>query len=133
MEVNDIQIGGNHYKKMDYQPWDLICDLKLHFLPASLVRYLARWRSKNGAQDLRKALHFIDKCIERNVETRDLTNPERRKLDKFLEQLTPCDEQLIRLVIDNNYDIATKLLNTLISDLELDGKLCTLVQNEEDE
>jgi hypothetical protein len=28
------------------------------------VKYLTRWKNKNGVEDLKKARHFIDKLIE---------------------------------------------------------------------
>ena len=61
MEVNDRQVGGDHYRMMAYQPWDLSVALKLDFLRGNVLKYLARYRS---AKDAHKALHYIDKIIE---------------------------------------------------------------------
>ena len=65
--INDKQIGGTHYKT-SIQPWDAILDWELGFLDGCAVKYLARWRKKGGLDDLRKAVHFIEKLIE--VETK---------------------------------------------------------------
>ena len=67
MLANDKQIGGTHYKTT-IEPWDAILDWKLGYLDGSAVKYLARWRKKGGVDDLRKAVHFIEKLIE--VETK---------------------------------------------------------------
>lgn len=66
MRANDIQVGGEHYK-MDIEPWDAIHSWGLGYFDGTAVKYLARWKKKNGVQDLQKAKHFIEKLIE--VET----------------------------------------------------------------
>ncbi len=64
MKANDLQVGGTHYKDNKIQPWDCIPAWGLGFLDGNAVKYLARWRHKNGLQDLRKAQHYISKLIE---------------------------------------------------------------------
>jgi hypothetical protein len=66
MSANDKQIGGNHYKTL-IEPWDAILSWKLGYLDGSAVKYLSRWRKKGGVDDLRKAIHFIEKLIEVEV------------------------------------------------------------------
>lgn len=71
--VNDIQIGGNHYKKYGtFQPWDVIGGWGLGFLDGNVVKYVARFRNKGGIEDLQKAKHYLDKLIE--VETMNHKN-----------------------------------------------------------
>ena len=67
MNANDKQIQGTHYQT-NIQPWDAITDWELGFLDGCAVKYLSRWRKKGGVDDLRKAVHFIEKLIE--VETK---------------------------------------------------------------
>ncbi len=63
-DVNSIQIGGVHYKKYEYQPWDVVLDWKLGYLDGTALKYIARWRDKGGLQDIQKAIHFLEKLIE---------------------------------------------------------------------
>lgn len=72
-EVNSIQHGGDHYLNKAIQPWDYIVSNNLGFLEGNAVKYLSRWRDKNGIEDLKKARHYIDKLIE--VETRNAAIP----------------------------------------------------------
>jgi hypothetical protein len=65
--ANEKQYGGTHYKKMAIQPWDYITSNNLGYLEGNAVKYLSRWRDKNGIEDLKKAIHYIEKLIE--VET----------------------------------------------------------------
>ena len=67
MNANQHQVGGNHYKDGDYQLWDFIHDNNIPFLVGSAMKYIHRWRSKNGVQDLEKAKHYLLKCQEKEV------------------------------------------------------------------
>ena len=62
--ANDTQVAGNHYKQFQIEPWDAIVDWGLGYLDGNAVKYLSRWRHKNGIEDLKKARHYIDKLIE---------------------------------------------------------------------
>ena len=65
-EANTRQEGGNHYKTLAIQPWDYIIQNNLGFLEGNIIKYVTRWRHKEGVQDLQKARHFLDKLIEVN-------------------------------------------------------------------
>lgn len=63
--ASDTQIGGNHYAKMKIQPFEYIQANGIGFAEGSVIKYVSRWRSKNGIEDLKKARHFIDLLIEK--------------------------------------------------------------------
>jgi len=69
MDANDNQIGGTHYQSK-FQHWDFVQLLGLDYLPAQITRYMSRWQKKNGTEDLKKALHYIEKLIEVDKRTR---------------------------------------------------------------
>ena len=60
----DVQTGGNHYKKMPIQPVEYCYHNKLGVCESNIIKYVTRWRDKNGIQDLEKARHYIDLLIE---------------------------------------------------------------------
>ena len=62
--ANKEQFGGNHYKTLAIQPWDYIIANNLGFLEGNVIKYVTRWKDKEGVQDLQKARHFLDKLIE---------------------------------------------------------------------
>ena len=64
MSANETQIGGTHYKEKTIEPWDFIAANNLGFFEGNIVKYLSRWRDKNGVEDLLKAQHYLDKLIE---------------------------------------------------------------------
>lgn len=65
MNSNATQVGGSHYKGTTYQHWDFVLlALGGRYLEGNITKYVARWRKKNGLQDLQKARHYLDKLIE---------------------------------------------------------------------
>ena len=60
----DVQVGGDHYKKRAIQPIEYIHANKLGFAEGNVVKYVTRWRDKNGIKDLEKARHYIDLLIQ---------------------------------------------------------------------
>ena len=63
----DIQIGGTHYKDLEIQPIDYILGNQLGYCEANVVKYVSRWQSKGGIDDLRKAKHYIDFLIDKET------------------------------------------------------------------
>ena len=60
----DYQVGGNHYHQMAYQPLSFIMELGLNFCEGNIVKYVARYKFKNGLQDLKKAQHYLKFLLE---------------------------------------------------------------------
>ena len=58
------QIGGNHYSKLAIQPVTYINANGLSYLQGNVIKYVTRYKDKNGLQDLEKAKHYIDMLIE---------------------------------------------------------------------
>ena len=54
------QIGGDHYQDYAIQPFDFIHQNKLGFAEGCVIKYLLRHQHKGGAEDLKKAKHYID-------------------------------------------------------------------------
>lgn len=65
MRANDRQVGGHHYQQEGaIQHWDFVASNNLDYFQGQITKYIARWRKKNGIQDLEKAKHFLEKYIE---------------------------------------------------------------------
>ena len=54
------QIGGTHYKGLKIEPVELWAALDLNAFQGSIIKYVMRYKDKNGKQDLLKAKHYID-------------------------------------------------------------------------
>lgn len=60
----DIQIDGNHYKDLPIQPIVYNYVNKIPYIEGNVIKYVSRWRNKNGIKDLEKAKHYLDMLIE---------------------------------------------------------------------
>lgn len=66
VKQSERQVGGSHYKGMGgLQPLDVIDAWGLDFYEGSALKYLARHKKKNGAEDLDKAIHYLQLLKER--------------------------------------------------------------------
>ena len=64
MKAVQTQVGGDHYAKLKIQPVEYIHANGLGFIEGSVIKYVTRHKSKNGKQDIEKAIHFLELLIE---------------------------------------------------------------------
>lgn len=64
----DVQVAGSHYKDQPIQPVEYIHANSIGYFEGNVIKYVSRWRKKNGIADLEKAKHYIELLIE--LETR---------------------------------------------------------------
>jgi Protein of unknwon function (DUF3310) len=74
MSANEKQVGGEHYKQ-GYQHWDMVADGYLDYFKGQATKYLARYRRKNGVQDLQKSFHYLEKLNELAARGRHISPP----------------------------------------------------------
>jgi hypothetical protein len=77
------QVGGTHYGTSSMGHWDY-CDMaNVSYLEGCATKYIFRWKDKNGVQDLKKALSYVEKRLK---STRMMFgNPDLTKFN-FFEQ-----------------------------------------------
>jgi hypothetical protein len=63
----DEQVGGDHYKQLKIQPLEYALENDLGICEHAVIKYVSRWKDKGGVEDLRKARHYIDLMIEREI------------------------------------------------------------------
>jgi len=64
MRAFDRQAGGDHYKDMPIQPAEFIHTNGIGYMEGNVIKYVCRHRRKNGIEDLRKAVHYLEMLIE---------------------------------------------------------------------
>jgi hypothetical protein len=67
--LDDKQVGGSHYSNMAITPWQFLesCltpEEMRGYLKGEAIVYIARELQKNGAQDISKARHVLQKLEE---------------------------------------------------------------------
>lgn len=53
----------DHYNK-GIEAWDYIASHNLNFFEGNIVKYITRWRHKDGIKDLYKVREYINEMIE---------------------------------------------------------------------
>jgi hypothetical protein len=62
---NTKQEGGDHYMKHKIQPYTFITANDLSFFQGNVIKYVVRYKDKNGVEDLKKIIHYCELEIER--------------------------------------------------------------------
>lgn len=62
------QEGGTHYTDLGIQPWEIIQKNKLDYWEGNVIKYVLRYKEKNGVEDLKKAMHYIEYIIQRRAD-----------------------------------------------------------------
>jgi len=55
----------DHYTK-GIEMWDYAYSQSLDFFEGNVIKYVTRWRHKNGIEDLYKAKQYLDRLIQHN-------------------------------------------------------------------
>ena len=58
------QVGGSHYADMTIQPIEFITANGLDFLQGNIIKYDCRHKKKNGADDIKKAIHYCELLLQ---------------------------------------------------------------------
>lgn len=63
-DVMSRQVAGSHYKRA-IQPWEIIDEWELCYYSGNVLKYLLRYKYKNGVEDLEKAKHYLEYLIKK--------------------------------------------------------------------
>ena len=57
-------VSPEHYSQFEIEPFEFIHKNGLGFAEGNIIKYVCRWREKNGVEDLKKAMRYIELLIE---------------------------------------------------------------------
>jgi hypothetical protein len=60
-------LNPSYYANKKIQPIDYILSNDLNFLEGNVIKYITRYKEKNGVEDLRKASWYLEKLISEVV------------------------------------------------------------------
>ena len=68
-KANAKQVGGEHYKNMGVEVWDVVdtwpLDQRIGYYRGNALKYTMRMGSKDAsAQEIEKGIHYLEKLIE---------------------------------------------------------------------
>ena len=95
-EANARQVGGDHYSK-SIQHWDVVVDsYGVGYLIGCATKYVSRHDKKNGAQDLEKAEHYLQKAAEKLIEGADWPGvPNGKQVGRFAQQFPQAEADIL--------------------------------------
>lgn len=64
----DKQVGGDHYKTLKIQPTYYSTVNLLYAIESNIIKYATRHKTKGGAQDVRKIIHYAELAKDLNVD-----------------------------------------------------------------
>ena len=64
MSSLEKQVAGSHYKDLPIQPVEFIHANGIGFLEGNIIKYIVRHKSKNGKDDILKAIHYCEMLLE---------------------------------------------------------------------
>ena len=105
MKAIESQVGGSHYKDMAFQPIELIVALRCSFIQGCIIKYISRYKNKNGAQDIKKCIHYAQLAIELGDKRRCNDKALSMNIDKYIlkNKLTILQQRIITQAVYNNY------------------------------
>lgn len=126
MSALDIQIGGSHYRNKGLQPIELIVALNLNFIEGNIVKYITRYKEKNGVQDIMKCIHYSQlaielKCIRHNI---DIHNNYALIL-QYVKTNDLCSVQtyVLNSCLQNDYEQVKLLCNEMVKNYNSEKSL----------
>lgn len=57
-----------HYTQGKIEVADFIADQKMNYFEGNIIKYVSRYKVKNGVEDLKKARWYLDYLIQSMVE-----------------------------------------------------------------
>ncbi len=64
MSALEKQVSGSHYKDFPIQPVEFIHKNNISYLEGNVIKYTCRHKSKNGKEDILKAIHYLQLILE---------------------------------------------------------------------
>lgn len=120
MGALDVQIGGNHYKGLKYQPVELAVALNFNFIQGNILKYISRYKNKNGEQDLQKIIHYANLGSTLNPRNYyGYTSVERMEVEEFLDQNNFYDtpiEKIVTFICYQNWSSIISEVSNLIKE-----------------
>lgn len=64
MKASEVQVGGDHYKRLPYQPAKLFAKTRCTAFQANIWKYISRYEYKDGARDIKKCMRYAQLAQE---------------------------------------------------------------------
>ena len=106
MKATETQVGGSHYRALEIQPIELIAALRCSFIQGCIIKYISRYKAKNGVEDIDKCIHYAQLAIELGDKRRCKDDTLSYSLNRYIlkNKMTMLQRRIITQAIYNNYE-----------------------------
>lgn len=118
MESLKTQVGGSHYKKFIIQPVEYVQRNKYNFCCGNIVKYVLRYKDKNGLEDLRKVTHYCD--LEKELLSNSFASLVSRNLNRAFGNYISVNRFTATNVITN---VEVRKILNLVQSYHLTGDI----------
>lgn len=108
MKAIDTQVGGGHYKNMRFQPVELYAKTRCSAFQANIWKYITRYRNKNGAQDIKKCIHYAQLAMELGCDGR--LSQKKIKIVREFCSVNRLSEEQQNIVLSAGYDMYEEVI-----------------------
>jgi hypothetical protein len=109
-------INPKRYTGNKIECWDFWINAGLNPFVASAVKYVWRYKEKNGVEDLKKAIVFLDKMKNTPKEMLYFTETEFFASDDLLENMSDIQRFIVNTSVQTTQE---ELYKVAISDMEI--------------
>lgn len=115
LKATETQVGGTHYKGQAYQVVEAAAEANLNFFQANILKYVGRYKGKDGIRDLKKAIHYAElgqELAPQNYATRYYAHVYSTR-----NKLSPSQASLVRSIFKQDWpDIIDKVQLIIINE-----------------
>ena len=77
-----------HYNVGSIECWDYIISHNMNFLQGNIIKYITRYKDKDGLTDLQKAKEYLDKLIQTEYNSKSNNKEEVACVDEKTGTIT---------------------------------------------
>lgn len=113
-DIKENNIVPTYYHKGSYDVIEFCNKYEIGFVTGNIIKYLVRYKNKNGIEDLKKAKEYLNR---RYIENLIIDNEDKIKFYRE-NNLSYEQGKIIDLVFENCHKRAEEILNDLIKYVE---------------
>lgn len=115
MESLKKQVGGTHYKDMKMQPIMLIVGAKCDYIQGNIIKYISRYKQKDGKKDLLKIIQYAQIALELCPDDKHYSNVGLGFSYCRINEMSTLETMIVICALQHDYKMVEMHCNQLIA------------------